>query len=268
MSLDQPKTVDDEAIIRMAERVETAQRYAVPIRKLTEDYPDLTIADAYRVQTALRRNLEKKGERVIGWKAGLTSKPKMAQMGVSTPGVGFLTDAMERPANSKITVSDMIHPRVEAEIAFVTNKELSGKVTKEEVLAATDYVQPALEVIDSRFTGFKFDLESVLADNSSSARFVPGGRMIRPDALDLRTVGVVLEHNGEIAQIGAGAEVLGHPAEAIAMLVGVLHDMGEVLPAGSFVMAGAITAAVAVKPGDSITARFYEMGSITVTFTE
>tara|TARA_R110002074_G_scaffold289985_1_gene461792 strand:+ start:3895 stop:4701 length:807 start_codon:yes stop_codon:yes gene_type:complete len=268
MSLDQPNSVDDEAIIRMAERVETAQRYATPIRKLTEDYPDLTIADAYRVQTALRRNLEKKGERVIGWKAGLTSKPKMAQMGVSTPGVGFLTDAMERPANSKITVSDMIHPRVEAEIAFVTNKELSGKVTKEEVLAATDYVQPALEVIDSRFTGFKFDLESVLADNASSARFVPGGRMIRLDARDLRTVGVVLEHNGEIAQIGAGAEVLGHPAEAIAMLVGVLDDMGEVLPAGSFVMAGAITAAVAVKPGDSITARFYEMGSITVTFTE
>ena len=268
MSLDAPKTLDDTAIIRMAERVETAQRYAVPIRKLTEDYPGLTLTDAYRVQTALRRNYERKGARVVGWKAGLTSKPKMAQMGVSTPGVGFLTDAMERPANSAISLSDLIHPRVEAELAFVTKAELSGKVTRDQVLAATDYVQPALEVIDSRFSGFKFDLESVIADNSSSARYVPGGRMRAPGTLDLRTVGVVLEHNGEITQIGAGAEVLGHPAEAIAMLVGVLHDMGEVLPAGSFVMAGAITAAVPVKAGDSITARFYEMGAITVSFTD
>lgn len=267
MSLDQMTGLDDEAIHRLAERVETAQRYAVPIHKLTDDYPGLSIAEAYRVQTALRRSYERRGQRVIGWKAGLTSKPKMAQMGVSTPGVGFLTDAMECAANAPIPLAGLIHPRVEAEIAFVTKAELAGHVTRDQVLAATDYVQPALEIIDSRFTGFKFDLPSVLADNSSSARYVPGGRMRRPDAIDLRTVGVVLEHNGEIAQIGAGAEVLGHPAEAIAMLVGVLAGMGEVLPAGSFVMAGAITAAVAVKPGDCITARFYEMGSITVSFT-
>ena len=268
MSFDTPKALSDIAIERLAERVETAQRYATPIHKLTEDYPDLTVAEGYRVQTALRRSLEGRGQRVIGWKAGLTSKPKMAQMGVSTPAIGFLTDAMERPANSAISVSDLIHPRVEAEIAFVTKTELSGKVTAAEVMAATDYVQPAIEVIDSRFSGFKFDLESVIADNSSSARYVPGGRMIRPDALDLRTVGVVMEHNGQIAQIGAGAEVLGHPAEAIAMLVGVLDDIGEALPAGSFVMAGAITAAIPVKAGATITARFYEMGSITVTFTD
>jgi len=268
MRLGETNALDQEAVIRLAERVETAQRYATPIRKLTEDYPELNLSDAYRIQTALRRSYERKGDRIVGWKAGLTSKPKMAQMGVSTPGVGFLTDAMERPADSSISVSDLIHPRVEAEIAFVTRSELSGKVTREEVMAATDYVQPALEVIDSRFSGFKFDLESVIADNSSSARYVPGGRMRTPGALDLRTVGVVLEHNGKIAQIGAGAEVLGHPAEAIAMLVGVLHGMGEVLPAGSFVMAGAITAAVPVKSGDSITARFYEMGSVTVSFVD
>ncbi len=268
MSLDQNTVLDDIAIARLAERVETAQTYATPIRKLTLDHPDLSLRDAYRVQTALRHSYEARGQRVIGWKAGLTSKPKMAQMGVSTPGVGFLTDAMERPANSAISTGDLIHPRVEAEIAFVTKSDLSGKVSAADVMAATDYVQPALEVIDSRFSGFKFDLESVIADNSSSARYIPGGRMVRPEALDLRTVGVVLEHNGEIAQIGAGAEVLGHPAEAIATLVGVLDDMGETLPAGSFVMAGAITAAVAVQPGDTITARFYEMGSITVTFTD
>lgn len=262
------KTLNDEDIARLSERVETAQRYGVAIRKLTEDYPQLTVPEAYRVQTALRHSFERRGQRVIGWKAGLTSKPKMRQMGVDKPGVGFLTDAMARPENTVISLSSLIHPRVECEIAFVTKSDLSGKVSREEVMAATDYIQPALEIIDSRFTGFSFDLESVIADNSSSALYVPGGRMQRPDAADLRTIGAVMEHNGNIVAIGAGAEVLGHPADAISMLVGVLDDMGETLPAGSFVMSGAITQAIPVKPGDSITARFLGLGSITVTFEE
>ncbi|MGQ3671503.1 2-oxo-3-hexenedioate decarboxylase [Xanthobacter sp. TB0136] len=261
-------SLDHDAILRLAERVETAQTYATPIRKLTDDYPAMTVADAYRVQTALRRSYEARGQRVVGWKAGLTSRPKMVQMGVDKPGIGFLTDAMARPDNAVISVSDLIHPRAECEIAFVTGADLSGHVTREEVLAATDYIQPSIEIIDSRFTGFKFDLESVLADNSSSARFIAGGRPRRPAEIDLRTIGVVMELNGEIAALGASAEVLGHPADAVVMLVGVLHEIGEILPAGSFVMSGAITAAIPVKAGDALTARFLDMGSITVRFGE
>jgi 2-oxo-3-hexenedioate decarboxylase len=261
-------TISEELIIQLSERVEAAQADARPIRKLTDDYPGMTIADGYRIQSAVRRSLIGRGHRHIGWKAGLTSRAKMEQMGVDKPSIGFLTDRMLRPESSVVGLKGLIHPRVECEIAFVTNRELSGSsLTIEDVMAATAYVQPALEIIDSRFTGFKFDLESVIADNSSSALFIPGGRMRRPGALDLRTVGVVLELNGEIVELGAGAAVLAHPAAAIAMVVRVLDELGETLPAGSFVMSGAITSAIAVKAGDTVTARFYEMGGISVSFS-
>ena len=134
------------------------------------------------------------------------------------------------------------------------------------MLAATDYVLPAVEVIDSRFSGFKFDLPSVIADNGSSARFVGGGRARRPEDIDLRTLGVVMEKNGEIVAAAASAAVLGHPAEAVAMLVNILAGQGETLPAGSFVMSGGITEAIAVQPGDCVIARFQELGDVSMRF--
>lgn len=262
-------TLSREEIVRLCERVEGAQTRAYAIPKLTDEYPNMTMADGYAVQTELRRRFIEQGHTLVGWKAGLTSKAKMQQMGVDVPSIGFLTDKMARPENSSISVSDLVHPRVECEVAFVTRAPLTGPdCTAEQVLAATDYMLPAIEIIDSRFSGFKFDLESVVADNGSSARFVGGGRARYPEELDLRTLGVVLEKNGEIVEMGAAAEVLGHPAEAVAMLVNILHDLGETLPAGSFVMSGGITAAVAVQPGDHINARFQELGSISIRFEQ
>lgn len=262
-------TLSREQIVRLCERVEGAQARAYAIPKLTDEYPHMTMDDGYAVQTELRRRFIEQGHTLIGWKAGLTSKAKMQQMGVDVPSIGFLTDKMARPENSSISVSDLVHPRVECEVAFVTRAPLSGPdCTAEQVLAATDYVLPAIEIIDSRFSGFKFDLESVVADNGSSARFVGGGRARYPEELDLHTLGVVLEKNGEIVEMGAAAEVLGHPAEAVAMLVNILYDLGETLPAGSFVMSGGITAAVAVQPGDHINARFQELGSISIRFEQ
>lgn len=262
-------TLSREDVVRLCERVEGAQSRAYAIPKLTNEYPDMTIADGYAVQNELRKRYIAKGHRLVGWKAGLTSKAKMVQMGVDVPSIGFLTDRMACPENSAITVSDMVHPRVECEVAFVMKHELSGpNCTAEQVLAATDYVLPAVEIIDSRFSGFKFDLQSVIADNGSSAKFVGGGRARYVDDIDLRTLGVVIEINGEIAALGASAAVLGHPAEAIAMMVNILADLDEVLPAGSFVMSGAITEAIAVKPGDSVVARFQELGSVSMRFTE
>lgn len=262
-------TLSREAIVRLCERVEGAQTRACAIPKLTNEYPEMTMEDGYAVQSELRRRFIEQGHRLVGWKAGLTSKAKMQQMGVDVPSIGFLTDRMARPENAAVTVSDLVHPRVECEIAFVTKADLSGPVcTAEDVLAATDYVLPSLEIIDSRFSGFKFDLESVVADNGSSARFVGGGQPRRVDEVDLRTTGVVMEKNGEIVAMGAGAEVMGHPAEAIAMMVKILHGMGEILPAGSFVMSGGITAAIAVQPGDCVTARYQGLGSVTTRFVE
>lgn len=262
-------TLNREDIVRLCERIEGAQTRAYAIPKLTDEYPEMTMADGYAVQTELRKRFIAQGHKLVGWKAGLTSKAKMQQMGVDVPSIGFLTDRMARPENSVISVSDLVHPRVECEVAFVTKFPLSGpNCTAEQVLAATDYVLPAIEIIDSRFSGFKFDLESVVADNGSSARYVGGGRARYPQELDLRTLGVVLEKNGEIVEMGASAEVLGHPANAVAMLVNILHDLDETLPAGSFLMSGGITAAVAVKPGDHIMARFQELGSISIRFEE
>ncbi|MCB1757732.1 MAG: 2-oxo-3-hexenedioate decarboxylase [Gammaproteobacteria bacterium] len=262
-------TLNREAIVRLCERVEGAQTRAYAIPKLTDEYPDMTMDDGYAVQSELRRRFIEQGHRLVGWKAGLTSKAKMQQMGVDVPSIGFLTDRMARPENAAVTLSDLVHPRVECEIAFVTKADLSGPdCTAEEVLAATDYVLPALEIIDSRFSGFKFDLQSVIADNGSSARFVGGGQPRRVDAVDLRTTGVVMEKNGEIVAMGAGAEVMGHPAEAIAMMVQILHGLGESLPAGSFVMSGGITAAIAVAPGDCVTARYQGLGSVTTRFVD
>jgi len=260
-------TLRRDDVVRLAERVEAAQRGAKAIPKLTDEFPGMTVADGYAVQAELRRRWTAHGARIVGWKAGLTSKAKMLQMGVSVPSIGFLASDMVRPESSLVTTGDLVHPRVECEVAFVTKKLLRGPgCTLEQVLAATDYVLPAIEIIDSRFSGFKFDLPSVIADNGSSARFVGGGRARYPADIDLRTLGAVLEKNGEIVAIGASAAVLGHPALAVAMLVNILAEQNEELPAGSFVMSGGITEAIPVKAGDSVIARFQELGSVSVRF--
>ncbi len=262
-------TLSQEDISRLSEHVEAAQLDAKPIPKLTNEFSEMTVDDGYAIQLALKDRYLKRGERLVGWKAGLTSKAKMRQMGVDVPSIGFLTDGMSRPENSVISTSDLVHPRVECEVAFVTKHDLQGPdCTAELVLEATDFVLPAIEIIDSRYENFKFDLESVIADNSSSSRFVGGGRPRRAQDLDLRTLGVVLEKNGEIVEMGASAEVLGHPAEAVAMVVNLLHKLGESLPAGSFVMSGGITAAVKVSAGDHVIARFQDLGSISIRFGE
>lgn len=256
-----------DEVNQLRDRVLAAQKGAYAIPKLTDDFPAMTIADGYAVQTALRHRLFAEGGRQAGWKIGLTSKAKMLQMGVSVPSIGFLMADTKRAAGSTVTTQDLVHPRVECEIAFFTKAELRGPgCTAEHVLAATDYVVPALEIIDSRFSGFKFDLPSVIADNGSSARFVPGTNQYAVDALDLCAIHVTLEKNGELVATGISDAVLGNPAIAIAMLVNLLAEQGETLPAQSFVMSGAITEAIPVKAGDSIRAVFNGMGEITTQF--
>lgn len=261
------RTLIEADVLRLTDRIEAAQRDATAIPKLTQDFPGMTLGDGYAVQLMLLRRWLAEGQRQVGWKAGLTSKAKMDQMGVRVPTVGFLLATMFRPENTAITTRDLVHPRVECEVAFVTKAPLSGpNCTREQVLAATDFVVPAVEIIDSRFSGFQFDLPSVVADNSSSARYVTGGRARLPADIDLSTLGVVIEKNGEIVTMGASTAVAGHPADAVALVVKVLHEIGESLPAGSFVMSGGITEAIAVQPGDFVCARFQELGSVAMRF--
>lgn len=260
-------TLSAEVVAKLAEHLENAELQAKDVTKITDEYPDMDFEDAYDIQWEIRRRKEARGTKIVGMKMGLTSWAKMAQMGVEEPCYGFLADYFSCPDGAAIKTSELIHPKVEAEIAFVTKKSLKGPgIHVADVIAATDFVLPAVEIIDSRYRDFKFDIKSVVADNSSSSRFVTGGRSIPVDYMDLRTCGVVMEKNGEIVEMATGAAVLGDPAASVAMLANMLGERGEELPAGTFVMTGGVTAAVAVEAGDNISVRYHDMGAITMRF--
>lgn len=258
----------DKAVIdQLADMLETCQLEARDTTKITNDYPDMDWEDAYAIQNQIRHRKLARGEKIVGYKAGLTSYAKMKQMGVDSPCFGFLVDSFTIPEGGLVKTSELIHPKVEPEIAFVTNRDLKGPGCHiGAVLAATAFVLPAIEVIDSRYRDFKFDLKSVIADNTSASRFVVGGSIQVVEGLDLRTTGIVLEKNGEPVAFGAGAAVLGHPAASIAMLVNHLAKQGEMLPAGSLILSGGITEAVSVQANDHVTLRVQHMGSVSLRF--
>ena len=259
--------LDRTTIALLAERLENCELEARDTTKITDDHPDMDWEDAYAVQDAIRTRKLARGARIVGLKAGLTSRAKMKQMGVEDPVFGFLVDDFAVADGGDIDTKKLIHPKVEPEIAFVTKAPLTGPGCHiAAVLAATDFVVPAIEIIDSRYRDFKFDLKSVVADNCSSSRFVVGGTATPVEGLDLRTLGVVLEKNGQPVALGAGAAVLGHPAAAIAMLANMLGRRGEEIPAGTLILSGGITEAVAVAPGDSVSLRIQSLGSTSVRF--
>ncbi len=259
--------LDKNTIDALAEHLESAELNASDVTKITDDYPGMDWDDAYAIQEAIRSRKEARGNKTVGLKCGLTSRAKMKQMGVDVPCFGFVSDYMSVADGGDIETAKLIHPKVEAEICVVTKAELKGPGCHVgAVLAAIDFVIPAVEIIDSRYRDFKFDLKSVVADNTSASRFVIGGRSRNADELDLRTLGVVLEKNGQIVAMAAGAAVLGHPAVAVAALVNHLGQRGQVLPAGSFVMTGGVTEAIAVTKGDNVLVRFQDLGSVSMRF--
>lgn len=259
--------LDRNTIERLAEHLETAEREVRDVTKITDELPGMTWDDAYDIQDAIRRRKEARGQRTAGLKAGLTSHAKMKQMGVATPVFGFVSDYMACPDGAEIDTGRLIHPKVEAEICVVTKAPLKGPGCHVgTVLAAIDFVVPGVEIIDSRYRDFKFDLKSVIADNTSASRFVIGGRSRNLEDLDLRTLGVVMEKNGQIVAMAAGAAVLGHPAAAVAMMANHLGARGQHIPAGSFIMTGGVTEAVAVQAGDAIAVRFQDLGTVSMRF--
>lgn len=256
---------DREAIAGTLERA-VAERTA--LTRFTAAQPDLGVEDAYAIQwLGIERRLAR-GERLIGAKLGLTSKPKQRTMGVEEPIYGFLTDAMVHPIEERLALERFIHPRVEPEIGFLIGEELRGPVAVPQVLAATRAVFPALEVIDSRYARFDFRLPDVVADNASAsaASLIAGSRAVTPErAGDLRLTGCVVRRDGEIVHTAAGAAVLGHPAAAVAWLVNRLAERGRALAAGSLVIAGALTDAVPIAAGQTIRADFDGLGSVAVS---
>ena len=242
--------------------IDAAERRTA-VEPLTNTYPDLDPDTAYTVQDAVVQARVDAGAVVVGAKLGLTSVAKQKQMNVSEPLYGWLTDDMQLDAGAAMSCTDYIQPRCEPEVAFLLKADLAGpQVLAAHVLAATELVFPAIDILDSRFAGYKFTGSDVIADNSSCAGFVFGGQGIEPRGFDLRLIGCSFEKNGQLLGTAAGAAVLGHPAASVAWMVRRMATRGRGLKAGQVIMAGALTEAVAVSPGDTVVARFDRLGSV------
>jgi 2-oxo-3-hexenedioate decarboxylase len=231
--------------------------------KFTDEWPDLDVETGYRIQDETLRRRLARGETLVGVKLGLTSKAKQERMGVDTPFVAWLTDAMVLQPGEPVPQSALIHPRIEPEIVFVMRERLMGPgVTAAQALAAVDQVYAGAEVIDSRYRDFKFAAGDVVADNASSGAYVvaPGG--VAPGSLDLVAEEVLLEVDGEVVDRATGAAVLGHPAEALALAVNDLSKRGLAVEAGWTVLTGGMTDAVFATPGSTVVCRFATLGSV------
>lgn len=239
-----------------------ADRREVPA--LAETHAVLEMADAYRVQGVLIGRKESAGDRLVGWKLGLTSRAKQKAMGVFAPVYGALL-ASNLLSQPEVPYRKLIHPRVEPEIALVLGEDLTGPgITPAQALAAVRWALPALEVIDSRYQSFKFTMPDVVADNASTALALVGTKPVPVEALDLPTLGAVFLKNGQVEATAAGAAVLGDPAVALALLANELGQRGLSLKAGQVILSGALTAATPVEPGDLIEARFASLGSLSL----
>ncbi|MCW2633494.1 MAG: 2-oxopent-4-enoate hydratase [Pseudonocardia sp.] len=245
-------------IAELAARLSKAVADRTAIDQLSDDVPELDLAAGYAVQRALR---DAAGP-IVGWKLGVTSRAKQQQVGVSSPLYGFLAGANALDLGEPLDTSQLIQPRCEPEIVFVLGRDLAGPhVRAADVIAATSGVAVGIEVLDSRFRDYRFTMADVAADNTSAGRFVVG-TPVPPAGIDLRLVGVVLEHNGELVATASGAASLGHPGAAVAWLVRTLAAEGEGLRAGDVVLSGGLTAAVPVGPGDVVVASIDRLGTV------
>jgi 2-oxo-3-hexenedioate decarboxylase len=232
---------------------------------ITDEWPELDLDTAYRVQDELIARKVAAGDKVVGVKLGLTSRAKQIRMGIDSPLTAWLTESMVIPVGEPIPTSELIHPRVEPEIVFVMGEQLIGPgVTAARAMDAVESVYAGMEVIDSRYIDFKFTLPDVVADNASSSRFVIGGVQRKPEDLDLALEACVLQVDGEVVATATGAAVQGHPAEALALAANSLARRGIAIEAGWIVLTGGLTDAVFVTPGTQVTAEFTNLGTIAV----
>ncbi|WP_433787752.1 2-keto-4-pentenoate hydratase [Actinomycetospora sp. CA-101289] len=247
----------------LAARLTKAVTERTAIEPLTDDVSDLDLETGYAVQRVLR---EQAGPRV-GWKLGVTSRAKQAQVGVSDPVCGFLRGTGALDLGVPLRTGELIQPRAEPEIVFVLGRDLAGEyVTAADVLSATSGLAVGIEILDSRFRDYRFTMADVVADNTSAARFVVG-TPVPPAGIDVRLVGVLLEKNGRLVATASGAASLGHPAAAVAWLVRRLAASGEGLAAGEVVLSGGLTAATPVAPGDVVTVSIDRLGTVELACT-
>ncbi|MEW8970347.1 MAG: fumarylacetoacetate hydrolase family protein [Mesobacillus sp.] len=254
-------------IEKIADSLLEAEKSKNAIEPLTAHFENLNVMDAYNIQLEVLKRKLALGRTVIGKKVGLTSVAMQKMLGVDEPDYGHLLDDMKVPNGGAVKMSDFLSPKIEAEIGFVLGEDLKGpNVTFLDVLMATKYVVPTLEIIDSRIADWKIGLIDTVADNGSSAMVVVGEKMTAIDGVDLRSVGMTFFKNNEMVATGSGAAALGHPANAIAWLANKLHEFGITLKAGELILPGALSAAITVQEGDTVSAQFGPVGSVSVTF--
>lgn len=257
----------DEELRQWSAALETARRTTTPIAPLTDSVPDLTVADAYEIGRAGIATRVAAGARVVGHKIGLTSKAVQEQLGVSSPDYGALLDDMAVPSGGTIPAGTLIAPRVELEFAFHLGADLGADgVTAADVLAATDAVQPAIEIVDSRIADWRITLADTVADNASSGAFVLGGERVAIADVDLPAAEAVLSADGEVVERGRADAVLGDPVRAVVWLANALGALGTTLAAGDVVLSGACTRMYAAAPGNAFRGDFGPFGAVEVTF--
>jgi 2-oxo-3-hexenedioate decarboxylase len=256
-------TPDD--INQWAQTLHKARLGAAPIEQISDKIKDFKRSDAYSIQEAGIALRESDGEKVIGLKMGLTSEAKRKQMDLDSPLYGVLTKQMQVEDGGTYKLNGQIHPKIEPEVAFLISKELSGNVTREQVLEATSEVYPCMEILDSRYKQFKyFSMEDVISDNSSSSQFILGKPVTDFGDIDLKNLSLKMKVNGEVAQEGNTVAISGDPVVSVIQLCELLADRGRTLPAGSIVLAGAATIAVALEPGMKIELEMDALGGASV----
>jgi len=234
------------------------------LQPLSDSWPELDLATAYRIQDlTLKRRLER-GEHLVGLKLGLTSAAKQKRMGIDTPLLAWLTDAMALGAHVPLGPG-LIHPRAEPELVFIMGQRLVGPgVTAARAMTAVEAVLGGIEVIDSRFRDFRFRLPDVVADNASTGRFVIGPVSMRPHGLDLGLEACLVSFDGQVVDSATGAAVQGHPGEALALAANALAERGLAIEPGWLVLTGGMTDAVMLKPGCTLSVEFGHLGCITL----
>lgn len=251
----------------------SAEQQRQPIRALSLKYPGLSLDEAYAIQAQVVQQKIARGDRLVGYKIGYTSRAMQKALNINEPDFGVLLDSMVFADGGEIEAARFCDPRIEAELAFVLKDRLEGEhVTIFDVLNATDYVVPALEIIAARShrkdpeTGYTRKVEDTVADNAGNAGIVIGGRPIKPTERDLRWCGGILYLNGVIEETGLAAAVLNHPANGICWVAKRFAPHGVSLEPGQIILSGSFTAPIAINQGDIIHADYGPLGGLSCRF--
>lgn len=258
---------------RVATRLQEAERSGTQIGLLSKAFPAMGMDDAYAIQNAIYRAKTAAGQRVIGWKIGLTSKAMQYALDIDTPDSGILFDPMAFAHGARVPAGRFIQPRVEAEIAFVFKAPLGGSdVTRDDVIAATDYVSPSIEILDTRIlrvdpqSGETRKVFDTISDNAANAGVVLGLGRHAVDAFDLRWVGAIVSRDGEVEETGLGAGVLNDPIESVVWLARRMAHYGQSIEPGHIVLSGSFIRPVECPPGTHIAADFGAFGHVEISF--